>query len=150
MTAPSALIFFESFREYLVDGTFDLNADIFMCQLQTSTFVPVVSTMTVLADLTNEVASGTGYTTGGNLLASVGLSRIAGTVTWDAADTSWTATTSSWVARYGVIYKLGTANGRVNPLIGYFLLDSTPADVIFNVSVLTSIEWNISGIFTLT
>lgn len=150
MAAPSALIFFESFREYLVDGTFDLNADTFMCQLQTSTFVPLVSTMTVLADLTNEVANGNGYTTGGNLLASISLSRVAGVVTWNAADTSWTASIASWTARYGVIYKLGTANSRVNPLVGYFLLDSAPADITFNIAVLTSIEWNAAGIFTLT
>jgi hypothetical protein len=150
MAAPGPLVFFDSFKEYMADGTFDLNTNPFKVSLHTSTFTPNVSTMTVYANLTNEVANGNGYTTGGVSLSSVTWAQTSGTSKFDAADISWTASTASWNARYGVLRATGTLNGRVDPLIGYFLLDSAPADVTFNVAVQTTIQWHANGIFTLT
>lgn len=85
----------------------------------------------VFADVsTNEIAAGNGYTAGGVALASVALSQTGGTVKFATGSASWTATGAGFPAwRRGVIYAVGTFNGKVNPIVGHFLGDSTPADV---------------------
>ena len=150
MAAPSAITFFQSFREYIADGTFDLNSNTIKASLHTSSLTPDAATDTVLADLGSEVANGNGYTTGGNTLASVVWTRTGATVKFDAADTAWTGATAGFTARYLALYASGTLNGRVNPLIGYMLLDSAPADVSFAVGNTVTVEWNAAGIFTLS
>ena len=150
MAAPSALTLFESFREYLGDGTFDMNSNTFKAQLHTSTFTPNAGTMSVLADVNNEVGNGNGYATGGNTLAGVVWTRTGATLKFDANDTAWTGATAGFVARYLLLYASGTLNGRVNPLVGYMLLDSAPADVSFAAGNTVTVVWNASGIFTLS
>ena len=150
MAAPGALVFFNSFKEYVADGTIDLNTDTFAWTAHTSTFTPNASTMTVAADLTNEVANGNGYTTGGQNLTSVTWAQTAGVGKFDAADHSYTGSGAGFVIRYEVLKKVGTANARVNPLVGYRLLDSLPADVSVAVGNTVNVVENAGGIFTLT
>ena len=99
--------------------------------LVTNSWVPAPTTDEVFATLSaNELATGFGYTAGGGALTSVVLSQTAGVVKFTSAAFVWTASGGSvplW--RYGVVYYLGTLNSKVNPLVGYFLGDSTPADV---------------------
>lgn len=84
----------------------------------------------VLADVTNEIANGNGYTTGGIALTSVALSMTGGVVKFTSAAATWNATGTGIPAwRRGVVYYNGTLNGKVNPILGHFLGDSTPADV---------------------
>jgi hypothetical protein len=85
----------------------------------------------VWADVSaNEIANGNGYTTGGLALTSVALSMTAGVVKFTSAAAVWTASGGSIPAwRYAYIYWLGTLNGKVNPILGHFLGDATPADV---------------------
>lgn len=143
----ASITFYESFREYMADGTFDLNTDTFTVSLHNSTYAPNASTNTVYADATNELATANGYTNGGANLASVTWTRSGATVTFDAADTTWTASGGSIVARYAVIRKNGTANARVSPLVAYILLDTTPADVTATTGNTLTLQWNASGIF---
>jgi hypothetical protein len=78
----------------------------------------------------NEIAAGNGYTAGGVALAGVALSLAAGVVKFSASPASWTAAGGSIPAwRRGYVYYNGTLNGKVNPIVGHFLGDSTPADV---------------------
>ena len=78
----------------------------------------------------NEIANGQGYTTGGIALTGVALTQSAGTVKFTSAAATWTASGTGIPAwRRGVVYYLGTLNGKVNPIVGHFLGDSTPADV---------------------
>lgn len=149
MAAPGALTFFNSFKEYVADGTFDLNTDTFAWTLHTSTYTPSAA-HTVAADLTNEVANGNGYTTGGQNLSGVTYAQTGGVGKFDANDAAWTGATAGFVARYMVLRKVGTANARVNPLVGYRLLDSAPADVSFAAGNTVTIVENAAGIFTLT
>ena len=84
----------------------------------------------VLADLSGEIANGNGYTTGGEALTGVTLTQTAGVVTFDADPIVWTASGGPIPAwRYGYFYYLGTLNFKVNPLLGHFLGDNTPADI---------------------
>jgi hypothetical protein len=77
----------------------------------------------------NEIAGGTGYTAGGYSLTGTvatttnGFKLSSGNPTWTASG----AGIAAW--RYGVLYYLGSLWGMTNPLLGYFLGDSAPADV---------------------
>jgi hypothetical protein len=146
----ASITFYESFREYLGDGTIDLDTDTFKVTLHTSTYTPNAGTHTVYADLTNELSTANGYTNGGAALATVAWTRSGATVTFNADDTIWTASGGSIVARYAVIRKDGTANAIVSPLIAYILLDTTPADVTATTGNTLTLQWNASGIFTQT
>lgn len=85
----------------------------------------------VWADVSaNEIASGGGYTTGGETIASDVATAITGGFMYDSADVVWTASGGGIAAhRYYVMYVSGSLWGLTNPLIGYFLGDSTPADI---------------------
>lgn len=146
MTA--SLTFYNSFKEYVADGTFDLNTDTFKVMLVSSSYT-FAATHSVIADCSANEISNAGYTAGGATLASVTFSQTSGTATFDAADTTWTATSTSLVARRAIIYKSGTANARVSPLIASVLLDTTPADVTVTATNVLTLQWNGSGVFTL-
>lgn len=150
MAAPSGLTLYNSFKEYLGDGTFDMNTNSFVVTLHTSTYAPSAA-HSVSADLTNEVANGNGYTTGGFALTTPSFAQTAGTAKFTTANNpSWTGSGAGFVARYYVIRAVGTLNGRVNPLVGYGLLDSAPADVSVGVGNTVTLTQHANGWLTLT
>lgn len=119
--------------------------------LVSSAWTPVNGTDEVWADMSaNEIANGNGYTTGGGTLANVVLNQTTGTVKFTCDAFVWTASGGSIPAwRRGVVYYLGTLNGKVNPIIGHFLGDSTPADIPATSSGNTlTVTPNASGILT--
>ena len=132
MAAPSSLTLFYPFKAYLGDGTIDLDTDTIKVALLTSAYTPSTA-HAILADVSaNEVANGNGYTTGGVTLTSCTYTQTAGTASFKSGNNpGWTGSGAGFNARYALFYKSGTANGKVNPLIGYMLLDSAPADVNF-------------------
>ena len=75
----------------------------------------------------NEIASGAGYTTGG-LTMTKSASLVDKKAVLNLARVEWP--TSAITAKYAVIYKLGTANSVVNPLICYVLLDPLGANLV--------------------
>ncbi len=145
----ASFTFYNSFKEYLGDGTIDTNSHTFKVLLTSSSYTPNASTHTVKADVTNELSTANGYTAGGATLGSVTWNRSGGTVTFDAADTVWTASGGSITARYAVIYD-DTPSSPADPLVGYILLDTTPADVTVTTGNTLTLQWNASGIFTLS
>ena len=105
-------------------------ANVFKITLHTSLWVPANATNEVYADLTNELATAFGYTVGGITLTGIALTQTAGVVKFTSAAAVWTAAGGSIPAwRYGVVRASGTLNGKVDPIVGYFLGDNTPADV---------------------
>jgi hypothetical protein len=106
-------------------------ANTFKLALVTNSWVPAPTTDELWAVASaNEIAGVNGYTTGGGTLTGVALTQTAGVVKFTSNAFVWTASGGSialW--RYGVIYASGTLNGKLNPIVGYFLGDSTPADV---------------------
>ncbi len=129
-------------------GTINYTGDTLKLALTTSsqalsaTFVGS-STNCLYADLTNEVANGNGYTTGGVTLASVTWTQSTGTWTFDCADSSWTS--ASFTAKYGVLYD-DTASGK--PLLLFFELDTGGSVTVTNGKL--AITENASGVFTLS
>lgn len=144
--AAATITLYQSFSEYLGDGTFDMDGNSFKVSLHSSSYTPSASTHTVYANLTNELSTANGYTNGGQSLASVVWTRTGGTTKFDAADTVWTAAGGSIVARYAVIRAVGTLNGVVDPLVAYILLDSAPADKTATDTNTFTLAWNASGI----
>ena len=98
----------------------------------------------------NEIAAGNGYSAGGIALTGVALSQTGGTVKFTSSAAQWTASGGNIPAwRRGVIYYAGTLNGKVNPLVGHFLGDSTPADIPATTAGNTlTVTPNASGLVT--
>lgn len=143
---------YEKAKLHLLDGTFDLDdttnwkAALFTSASNANT----LSGSEVYADLTNEVANGSGYLTGGVAIAGQSLANASGTITFDANDVSWTASGGSLTFRYAVIYKNATVNSIIKPLLCVSLLDTTPANIVVNDGNTYSLVMNASGLFTLS
>ena len=139
-------IVFNRAKLKLANGTFDLDTNPFFMALTTSaqaldaTFVGT-STDCRYADLTAEVASGGGYTTGGKTLTAT-WTQATGTITFDVDDQAWTASTIT--AKYAVIY----ANNTNDDLLCVVDLDTGGGSVSTTAGTLT-ITINASGVFTL-
>jgi len=131
MSAPSAI---QCYAEVLnVMKLTDLTSATIKMLLTTSTYVPDTDNVghSVLADITNELANGNGYTTGGVALASPTIADFSTTgYKFSTGNALWTASGSGIPAwRYGVIYVVGSLWGFTSPLLGVFTGDSAPADI---------------------
>jgi hypothetical protein len=135
----------------LVNATNLLNQSTYKITLHTSAWTPNNATNEVFADATNELSTGNGYTAGGITLASVTLTESSGTTKFDSADPVWTASGGSIPAwRHAVIRAVGTINGKVDPIIAYFLGDTTPADIPATTDTNTlTIQMHANGIITI-
>jgi hypothetical protein len=131
-----------------VGGTSNFNV-----ALVTSSYTPNVSTDAVWATVSaNEVSGVTGYTAGGQGLNAPTLTLSGSTVTFaEGTNTVWNISGGSTLTcRYAVLYANGTFNTLVNPLIAYYLLDNSPANVVVSSGNSLTIAWNASGIITWT
>ncbi len=136
---------YESAKEFMGDGTIDLDTHTFKCALFLSTSNCNTLSHDTLSDLTNQHASTFGYTTGGVALTNVTWTRSGGTVTFDCDNPSWTASGGPITARYAVIYDDTAANDE---LLCVCVLDTTPADVTAPDGNPFTITIHASGVFT--
>lgn len=133
----------------LLNGTHDLDTHVYKMALVTNaqsidaTFAGT-SADARYADLTAQVANGSGYTTGGKTL-TMAVSRSTGTVTVDCDDQSWTSSTFS--AKYAVIYNDSAPS---KDLLGFVDLETGVASGLSPSNGTLSITINASGLFTLT
>lgn len=135
MAAPSAVQFYA--KNINVLKLSDLTGATIKMLLTSSAYTPntTESGHSVLADITNELANGNGYTTGGATLSSPAITAITGGYKFSTGNASWTASGAGIPAwRYGVIYVSGTLFGLTSPLLGIFTGDSAPADVPLTAS----------------
>lgn len=109
----------------------DWVTDTIKVTLHTSAYVPNQDTHVFASDLTNEVANGNGYTTGGVTLGtkSTVYDSASNTNRLIAANASWTFTASK-TARIAAIWK-DTGAAATSPLLGYvdFVSDQTSSGV---------------------
>ncbi len=115
----------------------------FKCALFTDSLTPV-DTDDLYSALSDEVANGDGYITGGKALTSVSLVDTDGTVEFACDDITWTASGADIVCRYAIIY-----NSDDSQLVAMCLLDNTPDDVTIPDGLPMTIRSN-DGIFTIT
>lgn len=144
--------FYDSFKEYMADGTIDLDdvtAGTFKVMLTTSTYVPNAGTHTQISDVTNEITAAGGYARQ-SLTGVTWTEAVAGTMQWDADDTTFSAVGADFdAARYWVLYD-DTTTSPVDALIAYGLIDNTPADVTVVDATSLTLQWNVSGMFRIT
>lgn len=121
MTAGTWTITNQGLKD-LINGTFDVDAaGVYTCILVASTS-NISASSTTMAAVTGELATANGYTAGGIGIALT----ITGTSPYQISFVSnpvWTASGGSIVARWAVVGKIG------GDVMGFVLLDNTPADV---------------------
>jgi hypothetical protein len=122
----------------------DWDTDTIKVALTTSSYTPNQDTHDYFNDVTNEV-TGTGYTAGGNTLASKTITYDSGTnvIVLDAADTTWASSTIT--ARYAVVYA-STGTASTSPLIGYVDFGSDQSSTNGNFTI----TWDSTGIVRVT
>jgi hypothetical protein len=134
MAAPSAV---QCYAEVLnVMKLSDLSGATIKMLLTSSLYTPDTDNNghSVLANITNEIANGQGYTTGGVALSAPTIADFSTTgYKFSTGNASWTASGTGVPAwRYGVIYVEGSLWGLTSPLLGYFTGDSgTPRPPTF-------------------
>lgn len=134
---------YNKFKEYIGDGTIDLDNDSFKVVLLSNS-ATFTATNTQLTDISaNEIAGSYGYTTGGAALASVTWTESSGTVTFDAADVTWTASGGAITAYKAAIYDDTATNDELVAFIDFGGVQTANDGADFKLI------WNASGIFTL-
>lgn len=129
-----ASVVYNSFKSDIMKGNIDLDTDTIKIALVTSSYTADIDAHEFFDDITNEV-SGTGYTAGGETLASVTVSidDTDDEGVFDAADVTWTSSTIT--ARGAVIYK-STGTASTSPLVCYidFGSDKTSTGGSFTIT----------------
>lgn len=122
----------------------DWDTDTIKVTLHTSSYTPDQDSHQDYADLTNELASGNGYTSGGETLATKTVTLTNNVLKLDAADTTWTSSTIT--ARYAVVRDASDGTAANEPLIGYvdFGEDKSTTNSTFKIT------WSSSGIVQAT
>lgn len=137
-------VVYNSFKSKIMDGSIDLDTDTIKVLLVTSTYTPDQDAHEDYADITNEVANGNGYTTGGETLANAAVTTddTDNEGVFDADDVTWAASTIT--ARGAVVYKDSGVAGT-SWLICYldFSSDQSSSSGDF------TIQWNAEGIVNL-
>lgn len=134
--------FTNSTRTNLLNGTFDLDSDSFKCALVTSSS-NISTSSTTWAGVTNEVANGNGYTTGGVTVSPLVLAGTTNVTVKFGTNPSWTASGSGITARWAVVYEVG---GNV---LCFCLLDNTPANVVVSSGNTLTIDGTTTALFAL-
>mgnify|MGYP001579037637 CR=1 FL=1 len=146
--AAGAWTFTDVSRTKLLDGSFDLDTDLFKIALHLSSGTQPSASIVNWSELsTSEHAANNGYTAGGLPTGSGTALALSGTTTVTVdrtVDPVWTATGGSIVARWAVLYEVAGA------VLAYCLLDATPADVTATNGNTLTVAMNASGIFTLS
>lgn len=143
--AQGDLVVFEEFRDYIGDGSHDLDDDSFKIALVTNAVPPTPAFTTPdFADFTE--VSGTNYTAGGETTAATWV-EVGGVATFDVADVSWTQNGAGPTdIRWAILYN--TTHAGTNDAIAY--IDMGGGSDISLVDGDISIAINASGVFTLT
>jgi hypothetical protein len=121
----------------------DLDLDTHKAALFTDSVTPSFSSDTAYGVSpwnANEV-SGTGYTSGGVVIANTALSDVSGTLKWDGDDVAWTTSTIT-NAKGALIYADALAGNNAILLVNLGSNYSTSAGTL-------TIAWSASGIFTI-
>jgi hypothetical protein len=98
-----------SFKQQLLLAEHDMDTDTFKIALYTS--AATLDASTTVYTTSNEVATGGGYTAGGNTLAGATVSLTGTTAFVDFSDTSWS--TATITARGALIYNSSKSNKAV-------------------------------------
>lgn len=129
----------------LFNKELDWDTDDVKVMLLSSAYTPNQDTHDYLDDISTYEVTGTGYTAGGQSLATktATLDTANNVLILDAADVTWASSTIT--ARYAVLYNNSPATAATKPLVGYIDLVSDQASNAGNFVI----EWDASGILRL-
>ena len=124
----------------------DLLDDAIACTLHTSAYTPDQDAHDYVNDLTGEVASGGGYSPGGQNLLNDTLTYTPATnvIMYDADDVIWPGSTIT--ARTAVLSDRTPGTAATQPLLCY---QQSDVDIISSGGEFR-VQWNASGIFSIT
>jgi len=122
--AAGTFKWFGAAASHLADADIDWVADTINCSLHTSSYTPDQDAHDYANDLTNEIASGGGYTTGGAALANktIDYAAASNTARLRADDIVWSNSTIT-NARVAVLRKVRGGASSADELIGYCIFD---------------------------
>lgn len=149
--AAQAWAIYNSFKEYMADGTIDLDNDTFRIGLYTSASNAATATLSVRGSVTNEVANGSGYVTGGKTLAGVtwATGASASEMRFDGTATIWSASGGNVAnIKYAVLYDESTGVSAGNRKVVCSSQLSTSQFTVTDGNTLT-ITPSANGIFEL-
>lgn len=140
-----ASVIYNSFKRDLMNGAIDLDTDTIKVMLVTSSYTPDQDDHDKRDDVTNEVANGNGYTTGGAELANkaVTADTTDNEGVFDADDLTWADSTIT--ARGAVLYKSRGGASSADELICYIDFGSDQISSAGNFTI----TWNAEGILNL-
>jgi hypothetical protein len=133
-----ASFIYNSFWEDLGKSDIDLPGDTFKLLLVTSSYTPNKDTHSRRDDITNEVANGNGYTTGGiTVVPTVTVNTATDIITYTFPGVSWTSSTIT--AAGAVLYKSRGGASSADELVFYndFGGNVTSSNATFAVSAAT-------------
>ena len=149
MAAADPWKIFDAFKNDILVKVHDLSVDDIKMSLHANAYVPSTDTDALFATATNEL-SGDGYAI--QSLAGEAVSNpSAGVIRFDFTDQAFPQASADWApnARNAVIHN-DTPSSPLNPLIGFSLLDSAPADIDVNDGDTLTIQINASGMFEIS
>ena len=136
---------YDSFKEYVGDGTVDLDGHSFKVMLLTNS-ASFSAGHSVLADVSaNQISSGSGYSSGGAALSNVTWGQTSGTAKFDADDVTWTASGGAITAYKAALYD-DTQATPTKPLVAFIDFGGVQTA---NDGAQFKLIWNAAGIFTL-
>jgi hypothetical protein len=123
----------------------DFDTDTIKVALLSSSYTPDQDAHDYFNDVSTYEVSGTGYTAGGNTLASktATYDSANNVIVLDAADTTWASSTIT--ARYAVVYD-ATGTSSTSALIGYVDFGSDQSSTNGNFTI----TWDSTGIVRIT
>ena len=111
--AVGAWTFYDRFKEFMADGSVDLDTTPFRITLHTSASNAATTSLSTYASLTSEVTEANGYSSSGKNLSSITWT-LASTATarWDSADPFWSASGGNIAnIKFAVIWASGATAG---------------------------------------
>ncbi len=143
--AATAWTLYNKAKKKLGNGTIQLGVNTLRMQLHTSASNCSTATLSTAASVTNEVAAGSGYATGGQALTGVVWTVGASATQYklDAADPIWTATGGN-IANI----KFALIKNSAGQALCWSRL--TTAQFTLTINNTLTVQLNVAGIFTLT
>jgi len=148
----ASLTLYAAFEEHLLKSTVQLLNDTLKASLHSSAYTPNVNGHAQWSDVSaSQVAAAGGWPDGGMTITNPSVTRVGGTTTFDADDVVHTAASGNIPAfRYVIMRSTASRNGVTEPLIGFVLGDTTPADIPQTLDGATlRVRFNAAGIFQL-
>ena len=94
-----------------------------------------------------ELPSGLGYISGGQTITGSSVVAVGRSAAFSTTLPMW-SNAGFFGARFAVVYRTGTVNALVNPLVCYMLMDNAPQDIVLPGSADTDfvLDWGPSGL----